>query len=183
MNKATTRLLLALALWDLVLGPCTAQPAGGGAAAAGPAAPAAEPELPRLGTKSEALPGFKAVSTCVPLNLLIAPNATGGHSIDLEAQQEVLDALTYRVADNTLFLETTKNFSTSRPIKITVTLPPGDLQRVDHFGTGRRGGCGGAGGGGGRGAARRAGDRSSWRKLAAGGRRAGGGAGLPGRRG
>lgn len=69
----------------------------------------------------------------------IAPNSTNQHNIALEAEQPVLAALNYTVSNNTLFLQTTGNFSTARPIKITVTLPANGFQQLNHFGTGRAG--------------------------------------------
>lgn len=63
---------------------------------------------------------FAEIDSCVPVNLLIQPNTTAeAFDAIVEAEQAVVDALSFRVADSVLSIETTANFSTSRPIKVT----------------------------------------------------------------
>ncbi len=89
-------------------------------------------------TNSQALPAFNAISLCMPVNLYVVPNTTANadHSITIQAEPQVANATSYRVSQGTLFLESAGNFSTFRPIKVTVSLPANALQRIDHFGTG-----------------------------------------------
>ncbi|PRW39301.1 cell shape-determining [Chlorella sorokiniana] len=54
----------------------------------------------------------------------------------LEAEPQVLQALSYNVSNDVLHLENSADFNTSRPIKISVSLPPNRLQAVNHQGTG-----------------------------------------------
>jgi hypothetical protein len=56
----------------------------------------------------------------------------------VEAEQAVVDALSFRVADNVLFVESAANFSTGRPIKVTIAMPQDALQIINHQGTGER---------------------------------------------
>ncbi|EFN53910.1 hypothetical protein CHLNCDRAFT_136105 [Chlorella variabilis] len=81
---------------------------------------------------------FVEVDICLPVSVLIKPDAAAnaGYSIALEAEQAVLSALSYNVTDSVLLLGSTADFVTSRPIKVTVTMPAGALQAVNHQGTG-----------------------------------------------
>ncbi|PSC71861.1 DNA-directed RNA polymerase II subunit RPB1 [Micractinium conductrix] len=54
----------------------------------------------------------------------------------LEAEDAVIKAITPTVADGVLLLQTAADFNTSRPIKMTVTMPAGALRAVSHQGTG-----------------------------------------------
>jgi hypothetical protein len=63
---------------------------------------------------------FAEIDICLPVNVLIQPNATAdAFNAIVEAEQAVVDALSFRVADNVLFVESAANFSTGRPIKVT----------------------------------------------------------------
>jgi hypothetical protein len=102
--------------------------------AAGQAPPPSPAPLP---SKTEALKRFTAVQLCAPINTLVQPsNGTRDtYTITVQAEQPVLDALTWGVAGGLLSLQAGV-FSTSRPIKVVVTMPATALEAISHYGTG-----------------------------------------------
>ena len=60
----------------------------------------------------------------------------GVYNISIHAEPSVLPALNYTVSGGTLLLQSTANFSTGRPIQVTVTLPADALKAVSHQGPG-----------------------------------------------
>ena len=119
-SKAPALLLLALA-------------ACAGAQLLQAAAPAAE-----LQSSVQQLQPFTNITSCVPFNVLIQPNASDSNTYTLTAAAEpaVLSSLNATVSNGTLFLQTSGNFSTQRPIQVALTLPAGQLQALEHYGTG-----------------------------------------------
>ena len=128
----------------------------GSTAAASARAAAAATGLPpahRLARFSQLLPlplptpqiqldPFGTISNCLPISVLVQPNATSDQLFTLvvEAEPSVLAALSHNVTGagqgGTLLLENTADFNTTRPIKMTVTMPVGALRAINHQGTG-----------------------------------------------
>ncbi|KAL4856366.1 hypothetical protein ACK3TF_003170 [Chlorella vulgaris] len=101
-------------------------------------AAASAQELAPLEVAETQLEPFIEVDACLPINVLIQPNASAdaGYMVTLEAEADALDAFNFTVADSVLRLESAGNLTTNRPIKITVSMPSNALQAVNHQGTG-----------------------------------------------
>jgi hypothetical protein len=85
------------------------------------AAPAAPAQSAPLAASQTQLQPFIEVDACLPINVLIQPNASAdaGYMVTLEAEADALDAFNFTVADSVLRLESAGNLTTNRPIKIT----------------------------------------------------------------
>ncbi|KAI3431393.1 hypothetical protein D9Q98_004447 [Chlorella vulgaris] len=101
-------------------------------------AAASAQELAPLEVAETQLQPFIEVDACLPINVLIQPNASAdaGYMVTLEAEADALDAFNFTVADSVLRLESAGNLTTNRPIKITVSMPSNALQAINHQGTG-----------------------------------------------
>ena len=67
---------------------------------------------------------FSAVSICVPYNVLIAPsNDSRTYSIAIESDAAVAQTTRASGVNGSLSLESTGNFQTSKPVKLTIFLP------------------------------------------------------------
>ncbi|KAL4440439.1 hypothetical protein ABPG75_003440 [Micractinium tetrahymenae] len=99
-------------------------------------AAAAQPLPAPLQRQDVSLPPFVEVDLCAPISTLIVPNTTGGYWLTIEAEPSVIPALSYAVVNGALHLETQQGLNTTRPIKLTVSLPATALQAVSHQGPG-----------------------------------------------
>jgi len=73
---------------------------------------------------------FKKVLICAPFNVKIVPGAE--YKVTITADEVVKDATSTNVHQETLTLEAIRNFRTSKPIQVTVSLPPDQLQLVHN---------------------------------------------------
>ncbi len=64
---------------------------------------------------------FKKVLICAPFNVKIVPGAD--YKVTITADEVVKDAISTNVHQETLTLEAMRNFRTSKPIQVTVSLP------------------------------------------------------------
>lgn len=79
-----------------------------------------------------ALDEFKAVRSCLPFNLLLAPSDDNEtYAIAIEADGSVAEAINASVVDGVLAIGTVSGFNATGPIKATVTMPKGALQNLD----------------------------------------------------
>lgn len=82
-------------------------------------------------SSTQSLPNFNTVTVAVPLNVRITPSS--GYSLDVDAEQQVKNALKASVSNNVLNLESHGDFQSHQPIKITVHLPKDQLSQVDNL--------------------------------------------------
>ncbi|KAK9832135.1 hypothetical protein WJX74_000285 [Apatococcus lobatus] len=74
---------------------------------------------------------FSAVSICVPYNVLIAPsNDSRTYSLAIESEPVVAQSTRASGVNGTLSLESSGNFQTSKPIKLTIFLPGNALNGI-----------------------------------------------------
>jgi hypothetical protein len=66
-----------------------------------------------------ALEPFVEVDLCLPVNVLIQPNADRNYTVTITAEPSVLNATSAQVANGVLTLGTNGSFATNRPIQIT----------------------------------------------------------------
>jgi hypothetical protein len=90
----------------------------------------AEAQATRYGSKpvyansTEPLPPFTTIQACLPFNFAVAPGPPASYAITTVGEEDVLDAISYVVAADTLILSTDANFNTTGGIKLTVGPPP-----------------------------------------------------------
>ncbi|DBA88222.1 TPA: hypothetical protein ACH3X1_016581 [Trebouxia sp. C0004] len=73
---------------------------------------------------------FAKVFICAPFNVKIVPGAD--YKVTVTADEVVKDAISTNVQQETLTLEVIRSFRTSKPIQVTVSLPPDQLQLVHN---------------------------------------------------
>ncbi|DBA86347.1 TPA: hypothetical protein ACH3X2_005580 [Trebouxia sp. C0005] len=73
---------------------------------------------------------FTKVLICAPFNVKIVPGAD--YKVTVIADEVVKDAISTSIRQETLTLEVIRNFRTSKPIQVTVSLPPDQLQLVHN---------------------------------------------------
>jgi hypothetical protein len=66
------------------------------------------------------LPPFTTIQACLPFNFAVAPSPPANYAVTTVGEVDVLDAISYVVADGTLVLSTDANFDTTGGIKLTV---------------------------------------------------------------
>lgn len=72
---------------------------------------------------------FNNIQVCVPFNVLVAPSKDATtYAIEVNADQQVKDAIKASVSGNTLNLESSGSFQTNNPIRVTIRLPATALQ-------------------------------------------------------
>ena len=71
---------------------------------------------------------FTKVIVCAPFNVKIVPGADC--KVTITADEVVKDAISTNIHQETLTLEVIRNFRTSKPIQVTVSLPADQLQLV-----------------------------------------------------
>ncbi len=86
----------------------------------------AEAEAARYGSKpvyanrTDTLPPFTTIQACLPFNFAVAPSPPANYAITAVGEEDVLDAISYVVAADTLVLSTDANFNTTGGVKLTV---------------------------------------------------------------
>ncbi len=75
-----------------------------------------------------ALAPFESVQISVPFNVKISP--AGNFSLNISADQQILNAINSSVSDKVLYVGTDKPFESQQPISATILLPAGSLQQV-----------------------------------------------------
>jgi len=71
-------------------------------------------------------PYFESLSVCAPINVLVNESIDGRYSITVDADANTTKALTISYQGGVgLGIESLGDFSSSNPIKITLSLPPG----------------------------------------------------------
>ncbi len=76
---------------------------------------------------------FTKVLICAPFNVKIVPATPGAdYKVTITADEVVKDAISTNVQQETLTLEVIRSFRTSKPIQVTVSLPPDQLQLVHN---------------------------------------------------
>ncbi|KAF6254252.1 hypothetical protein COO60DRAFT_334963 [Scenedesmus sp. NREL 46B-D3] len=114
-------------------------PAAAAAASPSPAATADEqPQEPTPGpTGTYNLNPFNTIVSCVPFNFLVSPSPdANAYSVTSSVNAEVQAAVRLRVEDETLYLGFNQSFESPEAIRINITLPAGQLLRVDNSGMG-----------------------------------------------
>lgn len=86
---------------------------------------------PVIRASERSLSPFDIVHLCVPFNVQIQPG--NDYSLNIEGDGVLDSAITADVTDRVLSLGTNA-FSTSNPIKVTVSLPAGELKGVTQSG-------------------------------------------------
>ncbi|WIA21359.1 hypothetical protein OEZ85_000579 [Tetradesmus obliquus] len=103
--------------------------------AAGPEAKAQEPTPGPTGTYT--LNPFNAIVACVPFTFLVSPSTDDKtYSVSSSVNAAVQAAVRLRVEDKTLYLGFNQSFESPDAIRINITLPAGQLQRVSNKGMG-----------------------------------------------
>lgn len=82
-------------------------------------------------TATHSLPDFHTVTVAAPLNVKIKPSS--GFSWDVDAEQQVKNALRASVTNQVLKLESYGDFQSHQPVKITVNLPKDKLIEVNNL--------------------------------------------------
>lgn len=81
---------------------------------------------------------FNAIAVCAPVNVLVNESTDGSYSISVKADAAASDALIIQQQGGSgivgLTVESQGDFSSSRPIEITLSLPPGQFNyaELDH---------------------------------------------------
>jgi hypothetical protein len=80
---------------------------------------------------------FNTIVSCVPFNFLVSPSANAEtYRVSSSVNAEVQAAVRLRVEDKTLYLGFNQSFESPEAIRINITLPAGQLARVENRGTG-----------------------------------------------
>lgn len=74
------------------------------------------------------LPYFDSLSVCAPINVLVNESTDGRYSITVDADAAVTKSLIVSYQGGVgLGIESLESFNSSNPIKITLSLPPGQF--------------------------------------------------------
>jgi hypothetical protein len=76
---------------------------------------------PLYANRTDTLPPFTTIQACLPFNFAVGPSPPAKYAITTVGEEDVLDAISYVVADDTLVLSTDGNFNTTGGVKLTVS--------------------------------------------------------------
>lgn len=80
---------------------------------------------------------FNAIVACVPFTFLVSPSTDDKtYSVSSSVNAAVQAAVRLRVEDKTLYLGFNQSFESPDAIRINITLPAGQLQRMSNKGMG-----------------------------------------------
>lgn len=83
-----------------------------------------------LGSTTDKLSAFNSVQVCTPFSVLVSSSEDSSYGISVDADSDVRRAIKASVSNQQLSLETSGNFRTSNPIKVTVLMPKGALESI-----------------------------------------------------
>jgi hypothetical protein len=80
---------------------------------------------------------FTAIVSCVPFNFLVSPSADANtYTVSSSVNAAVQAAVRLRVEDKTLYLGFNQSFESPEAIRVNISLPAGQLMRVENRGMG-----------------------------------------------
>ena len=68
----------------------------------------------------QTLPAFTSVQVCTPFNVVVAPSRGNAYTLSVEADPPVVPAVSAKVSNGVLQLESKGAFRTQNPVKVVV---------------------------------------------------------------